>query len=64
MEQIITILDKFGFAVAIAVTVLVFSYRIVNRYIKYLQETIASLTSIIESNTLIFQKLYDFLTKN
>lgn len=64
MDNIITILDKFGFAVAIAVTLLVFAYRIVNRYIKYLQDTIKDLTAIIQANTTIYQKLYDYLTKS
>lgn len=64
MDEIITLFDKFGFSVALSITLLIFAYRIVNRQIRYLQETIKELASIIAANTDIYKKLYDYLTKN
>ena len=64
MENIINIFDKFGFAVALSITLLIFAYRIVGRYIKYLQDTIKDLSAIIQANTDIYKKIYDYLTKS
>lgn len=64
MDGIIEIFDKFGFSVALSITLLIFVYRIVNRQIKYLQDTIKELSAIIAKNTEIYKLLYDYLTKN
>lgn len=64
MMEIIDLFDRFGFSVALSITLLVFAYRFVNKQIKYLQDTIKELASIISKNTDIFRLLYDFLTKN
>ena len=64
MEEILEIFEKFGFSVALSITLLVFIYRIVNRQIKYLQDTIKELAAIIARNTEIYKLLYDYLTKN
>lgn len=63
MNDIIALFDKFGFSVALSITLLVFAYRIVNRQIRYLQDTIKELSSIIAKNTEIYKLLYDYLTK-
>lgn len=64
MEEIATLFDKFGFAVALSITLLIFAYRLVNRHIKYLQDTIKDLSAIISKNTELYKLLYDYLTKN
>lgn len=63
MDEIITLFDKFGFSVALSITLLVFAYRIINRQIRYLQDTIKELSAIIAKNTEIYKLLYDYLTK-
>lgn len=64
MEEIATLFEKFGYAVALSITLLIFAYRIVNRHIKYLQDTIKELSAIIAANTEIYKLLYNYLTKN
>lgn len=63
MDEIISVFDKFGFAVALSITLLIFGYRLLSRYIKYLQDTIKDLSAIIQANTEIYKKIYDYLTK-
>lgn len=64
MEEIATLFEKFGYAVALSITLLIFAYRLVNRHIKYLQDTIKELSAIIAANTEIYKLLYNYLTKN
>lgn len=63
MDEILTIFEKFGYSVALSITLLIFAYRIVKRQIEYLQNTIKELASIIAKNTEIYKLLYDYLTK-
>ena len=63
MEQFITLFEKFGYSVALSITLLIFGYRLLSRQIKYLQDTIKDLAAIIAKNTEIYKLLYDYLTK-
>ena len=63
MEQFITLFEKFGYSVALSITLLIFGYRLLSRQIKYLLDTIKDLAAIIAKNTEIYKLLYDYLTK-